>query len=119
METLHKLLEPEVLNTVLSILSLVLYLIGRITRQQFVAEQMKSKGMISKEEAKPVMADNVIGVVGSALDLIDAIPVINTRLPVVNASIPTLAKNILTSAVGLLGDILHNIPVVGTNVSRE
>ena len=52
LSTIYQFIEPEVLNQVLGSVALVLYLTGRITRKQFMAEQKKQKGIILPKEAK-------------------------------------------------------------------
>lgn len=119
LSTIYQFIEPEVLNQVLGSVALVLYLTGRITRKQFMAEQKKQKGIILPKEAKKVVANEVSGVVGKAFDLVDKVPVVNKKLPLINMSVPQLAKGIVTGPLGLLSDIILNAPVVGNKVKTD
>jgi|GEM_PF-6528299 len=116
-EILQKVQEPETFKAIVGVISLVLYLSGRITKQQFVVEQEKAKGITAKENAKDAMVQKVLGPIGPILDAVDQIPLVNTKIPVLNTSIPSLAKDILSGAIGLFGDILHGSPGKGTNVA--
>ena len=116
MEILHKCQEPDTLQAILEAVLLGLYLVGRITNTQFVVEQEKLKGITPKDQAKDVMAQKVLGPVGQILDAVDMLPILNTKIPVINLSIPSLAKGILGQSIGFLGDLLHNTPLIGTNV---
>lgn len=118
LETLQKIAEPETMNTILGSVALFLYLTGRITKKQFIAEQKKQKGMILPKEAKKVVAEEVSGVVGKAFDLIDKVPVINKKLPLINMSVPKIAKGVVTGPLGLLSDIIFNTPVLGNKVKK-
>jgi hypothetical protein len=113
---IEKLLEPEVRELLLTSLIGFLYITGRITRNQFMAEQMKSKGVIDKQEAKAAAVEGFTKPVTIVLDVLDYIPILNTRIPLINQSIPGLAKSIIQAPVGLISDILHNLPWLGTRV---
>ena len=81
-----------------------------------MAEQMKSKGFIDKQEAKAAAVEGFTKPVTIVLDVLDYIPILNTRIPLINQSIPGLAKSIIQAPVGLINDILHNLPLLGTRV---
>ena len=113
---IDKLFEPEVIEMLLTTLIGIMYLTGRITRHQFIAEQMKTKGRIYKQEAKETAVEGVTKPVTILLDVLDYIPVLNTRIPFINQSIPRLAKGLIQAPVGLISDLLHNLPLFGTRV---
>jgi hypothetical protein len=116
---IEKLLEPEVREILLTSLIGFLYITGRITRNQFMAEQMKSKGFIGKQEAKATAVEGVTKPITVILDVLDYIPILNARLPFVNQSIPGITKSIIQLPIGLISDILHNFPLLGTRVKTK
>jgi hypothetical protein len=113
---IEKLAEKEVLDIIISVVIGYLYVSGRITRGQFVAEQMKYKGMIQREDAKKAAVDNITRPVTVIFDVMDAIPVVNTKIPGLGLSLPGVAKVIFQAPFGLASDFLHNFPVFGTRV---
>lgn len=116
MEILNKLLEPEVLEIVLTSIIGFLYITGRITRGQFIAEQMKYKGLIKPCQAKSTAVEDVTKPITVIFDVLNTIPVVNTKIPLINVSVPDIAKGIIQAPVGMLNDLLHNIPFLGTRV---
>lgn len=118
MDILNKLLEPEVLEIIVTAIIGFLYITGRITRGQFVAEQMKYKGIIEPSAAKGVAVNDVTKPITVIFDILNAVPVVNTKLPLINMSVPDIAKGVIQAPVGLLSDILHNIPLLGTNIKK-
>lgn len=116
---LTKLVDPEIIQTILFVIIGTQYLFGRITKKQFIIEQKKAKGLIKKEDAKTEMAKSVLGPIALPLDMLNYIPIVNTRIPGINKSVPDIVKEVIASPFGLLGDILHNIPFGGTNVKEK
>jgi len=117
-ELIKKLLEPDVLNQVFGTGLLVLYLLGRITKNQFIAEQMKIKGLIEKDDAKKQMVQNVLGPGNLIFEILNLLPIINTKIPAIQLSVPDILQRICWSSIGLIGDILHNFPGIGTNINK-
>lgn len=113
---IEKLAEKDVMDIIVSCIIGFLYVSGRITRGQFVAEQMKFKGRISREEAKQVAVDNVTRPITIVFDILDSIPIINTKIPGLGFSVPGAAKVIFQAPFGLASDFLHNFPIFGTRV---
>jgi hypothetical protein len=118
-EIISKLSEPEVVMWLLGCLSSILYLTGRITKKQFIAEQKKQKGLIGKWEAKNSAASEVVKPITKVIKLLNYVPVVNTKIPIINKSIPDVATILLEGPIGFLGDLLHNTPGIGTNVNKK
>lgn len=118
-DILLKLLEPENLNTIVGVIIGFLYITGRITRGQFIAEQMKFKGIIDGSEAKNVAVNDATKPITVIFDVLNAIPIVNTKIPIINVSVPELAKGLIQAPFGLVNDILHNIPFLGTNINNK
>lgn len=116
---LQKLADPDFQVWLFGCLSAVLYLTGRITKQQFIAEQMKAKGVIAKDEAKEQAVSGVAKPITTIIGLLNYLPLVGTKLPVLNKSVPDVINTIIETPIGLLGDILHNLPVVGTNINNK
>ncbi len=116
LEIIQKMTEPESLNTILSAIALFLYLTGRITKKQFMAEQKKSKGIILPREARNDVSNEMLGVIGTVINGLDKVPVLNTKLPLLKRSLPQIAKFMVTGPLGILSDIVFNIPVIGNKV---
>ena len=113
-----KVLEPEVLAQIMIGFNLFLYVIGRITKKQLIAEQMKSKQGLKKEKAKDFVAEASLGVIHSALDTLDKVPVLNTKLPLIKLSVPSIAKLVAKAGAGGLSDFIFNFPGLGANVNK-
>lgn len=113
-----KLLEQETLTLILEILTIVLYLTGRITKKQFETEQLKSAGNIQPSKAKETAVDLVTKPVTIVFDLLNEVPIINSKLPFLNVSVPDIGKSIVQYPIGILNDVLHNFPIFGTNVNK-
>lgn len=115
---IDKILDQQTLLLILEILTVVLYLTGRITKGQFIAEQKKRKGIIKTRDAKKEAVNAVTKPVTVIFDVMDEIPVVNTKLPVINMSVPILAKSIIQAPIGIISDILHNAPIFGSNIKK-
>lgn len=116
---IYNFIDQDILNQAMGTIILILFITGRITKKQFKAEQKKIKGMIPSSQCKSDMEEEVIGIIGKGLDLADKVPGLNFRIPLINQSIPKIAKGLLKGTVGILGDVMHNAPVVGTNVKSD
>lgn len=118
MEILNRLLEPQNLQLIAELVIAFLYITGRITRGQFMAEQMKAKGIIESDQAKSVAVDSATKPITFVFDLLNMVPVLNSKVPVINMSIPDMGKSLIQGPIGLISDILHNIPLLGTNINK-
>lgn len=115
-ELISRLLDPEV---ILSAITIILYLCGRITKKQLIAEQEKQKGLISKDKAKDSVKKNVAKPLTGIINLLNYVPGLSAKIPLINKSIPDVAINLIEAPVGFLSDILHNLPFIGTNVNKK
>lgn len=117
---LNRLSEPDTLLIIFQILIAVLYLTGRITKAQFMTEQESISARIrpTSKEKKEMAVDNTLGPIAVVLDVADHIPVINTKLPIVNDSVPGIVRKVLGAPVGILSDLLMNMPLFGSKVVK-
>lgn len=122
MSYLHYLLKPEILQTlviILAILNSILYLTNRITKAQFMAEQMQVHSLLNPGQTKKQVAmDQTTKPLTFIFDMLDQVPIINTKIPIVNTSVPGLVKTIIQFPIGALSDILHNAPFIGSKVNE-
>ncbi|MFC1616782.1 hypothetical protein ACFL2K_01020 [Candidatus Margulisiibacteriota bacterium] len=116
---IKKIMEPESISQILGVVIFISYLMGRITKKQFVAEQMKVKGLIDKSQAKRTMEKSVLGPINGLFEVLNFVPGINKKLPVVNLSVPEVLQNVSCGSIGFIGDILHNFPGFGTNINKK
>lgn len=126
LDIINTLFDHEKLDAIFTIVIAILYLTGRITKGQFIAEQSKAKGIIRgtsdeiKSSAKQLAINSALTPLTAVFDVLDAIPVVNSKLPVINQSVPGMGKSIIQTVVGapigLISDILINIPFVGSKV---
>lgn len=110
---LIKLMEPNTLQLISEIIILALYLTGRITKAQLIAEQLKAKSPMASEDAKKLAVDKATVPLTFIFDALNQIPVLNTQLPFVKASVPELGKTLVQFPFGILNDILFNTPIFG------
>mgnify|MGYP007090457637 CR=1 FL=1 len=80
-DIIMKLLDQGTLTLILEILTIVLYLTGRITKKQFETEQLKSAGTIQPSDAKETAVDLVTKPVTIVFDLLNQVPIVNSKLP--------------------------------------
>jgi hypothetical protein len=112
-ELLNLISDPKV------VIILFLYLTKRITAKQFEAEQKKARGLIAIWEAKDDAAQNVVKPITACIKLLNYVPGINIKIPFVNKSAPDLVSSVLEGGAGILGNVLHNIPFIGTNINKR
>lgn len=117
-DIIMKLLDQGTLTLILEILTIVLYLTGRITKKQFETEQLKSAGTIQPSDAKETAVDLVTKPVTIVFDFLNQVPIVNSKLPFLNVSIPDIGKSIVQYPIGILNDALHNFPIFGTNINK-
>lgn len=119
MDIVQRLLEVDNLKLIIELVFAYMYISGRITKGQFIAEQMKVKGMISPDEAKSTAVESATKPVTVVFDLLNMVPILNIKLPILGLSLPDIGKGLVQAPIGVLSDILHNIPLIGTNIKGE
>jgi hypothetical protein len=115
---MDKFLDPDVLSTIWLTVALIFYLLGRITKKQFMVEQLKAKTFLTPGVAKDRMVEMVTRPLTFIFDFLNLVPVIKTKLPLVELSVPSLFKWVVQLPIGFIGDLLHNLPVIGTKVKK-
>lgn len=119
-EIISRILEPGVIEKLKWGLIAFFYVIGRITKSQFMAEQAQVHGELDINQTKKDFAVNIAtGPATFIFDILNQIPVINTKIPFLNVSIPDIGKTVIQWPIGVASDVLHNAPIIGSNIKKD